>query len=78
MQQTQPLRCRARNIPTSTKFADCFMQQGQKLLAYISVWECMIYQNRLTIALWVSDNSRQVSLTICLRYHLFDINKQLL
>ena len=28
MQQTQPLRCQARNIPVSTKFADLFMQQG--------------------------------------------------
>ena len=28
MQQTQPLRCRARHIPASTKFVDLFMQQG--------------------------------------------------
>ena len=27
-QQTQPLRCRSRNIPASTKLPDLFMQQG--------------------------------------------------
>ena len=35
MQQSQPLRCRARNIPASPKFADLFMQQGPVFLVYI-------------------------------------------
>ena len=36
MQQMQPLRCRARNIPASTKFANCFMQQGP--VQYLDVY----------------------------------------